>query len=106
MNYTENFEGIKIDVQAVDIDINDKVQKAIREMITRLRRHISEVNWVDVYLKQESKHPTDNQTVSVRLGIPGNDAFASDSGNGWVALLKSVEEKLRRQLKKNKVDEQ
>ena len=100
MNYTENFEGIKIDVQAVDINISDKVQQGIREMITRLRRHISEVNWVDVYLKQESEHPPDNQTVSVRFGIPGNDAFASDTGNNWIALLKNVEEKLRRQLKK------
>lgn len=100
MNYTENFEGIKIDVQAVDISISDKVQQGIREMITRLRRHISEVNWVDVYFKQESEHPTDNRTVSVRFGIPGNDAFASDTGNNWMPLLKSVEEKLRRQLRK------
>ena len=100
MNYTENFEGIKIDVQEVDISISDKVQQGIREMITRLRRHISEVNWVDVYFKEESEHPADNQTVSVRFGIPGNDAFASDTGNNWMALLKSVEEKLRRQLRK------
>lgn len=49
MNYTENFEGIKIDAQAVEISITDKVQQGIRKMITRLRRHISEVNWVDVY---------------------------------------------------------
>jgi putative sigma-54 modulation protein len=100
MNYTENFEGIKIDVQAVDIDISDEVQQAIREMIARLRRHISEVNWVDVYFKQENGHSTNNQAVSARFGIPGNDAFASDTGNNWMALLKSVEEKLRRQLKK------
>jgi putative sigma-54 modulation protein len=38
--------------------------------------------------------------VSVRFGIPGNDAFASDSGDNFMALLKSVEEKLRRQLEK------
>jgi putative sigma-54 modulation protein len=100
MNYTENFEGIKIDVQAVDISISDKVQQGIREMITRLRRHISEVNWVDVYFKKESEHATANRTVSVRVGIPGNDVFASDSGNSWMALLKTVEEKLRRQLEK------
>ena len=60
MNYTENFEGIKMDVQAVDINISNTVQQRIREMIVRLRRHISEVNWVDVYFKKESEHPTDN----------------------------------------------
>ena len=100
MNYTENFDGIKMDVQAVDINISKTVQQRIREMITRLRRHISEVNWVDVYFKKESAHSTANRTLSVRLGIPGNDVFASDSGNSWIALLKSVEEKLRRQLEK------
>ncbi len=100
MNYTENFEGIKMDVQAVDISISNTLQQRIRKMIARLRRHISEVNWVDVYFKKENQHPTANRTVSVRVGIPGNDAFASDSGDNWMALLKNVEEKLRRQLKK------
>lgn len=100
MNYTENFEGIKLDVQAVDITIGDNVQQEIRDMLLRLRRHISEVNWADVYLEEKSGKSTDKRTVSVRLGIPGNDAFASDSGDNFMALLKNVEEKLRRQLGK------
>lgn len=100
MNYTENFEGIKLDVQAVDITIGDNVQQEIRDMLVRLRRHISEINWVDVYLEDKSGKSTDPKSISVRLGIPGNDAFASDSGDNFMALLKSVEEKLRRQLEK------
>lgn len=100
MNYTENFEGIKLDVQAVDITISDTVQQEIRDMLMRLRRHISEINWVDVHLEEKSGKSTDPRSVSVRLGIPGHDAFASDSGDNFMALLKSVEEKLRRQLEK------
>ena len=100
MNYTENFEGIKLDVQAVDIDISDELQQRIRDMITRLQRHISEVNWVAVYFKKEAEQSTDSRTLSIRFGIPGNDAFASDSGDSWMALMASVEEKLRRQLRK------
>lgn len=100
MNYTENFDGIKLDVQAVDITIGDDLQQSIRDMITRLRRHVSDVNWADVYFNEKSGKSTDQRTVSVRFGIPGNDAFASDSGDNWMALLKSVEEKLRRQLEK------
>ena len=100
MNYTEQFEGIRMDIQAVDITINDGLQQKIRDMIKRLQRHISEINWVDVYFKKESSQSTDMRTVSVRLGIPGNDVFASDSGNHWSELLKNVEEKLRRQLRK------
>lgn len=102
MNYTENFDGIKIDVQAVDFDLNPDLQESIRKMITKLRRHVSDVNFVDVYFKKEPAHGNDFRTVSVRLGIPGNDAFATDSGNDWQGLLKSVEEKLRRQLERKK----
>lgn len=100
MNYTENYEGIRIDVQAVDVTIPEALQERIREMIGRLKRHISEVNWVDVYFKQENEHATDKRTLSIRFGIPGNDAFASDAGESWMALMASVEEKLRRQLMK------
>ena len=102
MNYTENFEGIKLDVQAVDITIADELQQSIRDTIGRLKRHISDVNFVDVYLTDKSGKSTNPKTVGMRFGIPGNDAFASDSGDNWMALLKSVEEKLRRQLEKAK----
>ena len=57
MNYTENFEGIKLDVQAVDITIGDDIQQEIRNMIVRLRRHISEVNWVMCILTIKAKNP-------------------------------------------------
>src|SRR5688572_12423440 len=100
MSYTENFEGIKMDVQAVDITISDNLQQSIRKMIVRLTRHFSELNWGDVYFRKNSEYSKANRKVSVRLGIPGNDAFASDSGNNWIAVLKSVEGKLRRQLEK------
>ena len=100
MNYTENFEGIKIDVQAVDITIDNDLQQGIRDVITRLRRHISDVNFADVYITEKSEKSTDPKSVGIRFGIPGNDAYASDSGDNWMALLKNVQEKLRRQLEK------
>jgi putative sigma-54 modulation protein len=83
-----------MDVQAVDINISKTLHQRIREMIVRLRRHISEINWIDIYLKREIAYSTANRTLSVRVGIPGNDVFASDSGNNWMTLLKNVEEKL------------
>lgn len=100
MNYTENFDGIKLDVQAADIDISSELQLEIRAAIERLRRHISEVNFVDVYFTDKSEKSTDAKSIGIRFGIPGNDAYASDSGDDWMELLKNVEEKLRRQLQK------
>ncbi|MDD3131674.1 MAG: 30S ribosomal protein S30 [Bacteroidales bacterium] len=100
MNYTENFEGIKLDVQAADIDVSDALQQEIRDVIRRLERHISKVNFVDVYFTDKRDKSTDAKSLGIRFGIPGNDAYASDSGDNWMELLKSVEEKLRRQLMK------
>jgi putative sigma-54 modulation protein len=100
MNYTENFEGINLDIQAGDIDLSDEIQQEIRDIIGRLKRHISQVNFVDVYFTNKSGKSTDAKNVGIRFGIPGNDAYASDSGDNWMELLKNVEEKLRRQLQK------
>jgi|SRR5690554_489173 len=100
MNYSENFEGIPLDVQTGEITLTDDIQQEIREIITRLKRHTSDVNFVDVYFTDKSEKSTDAKTLGIRVGIPGNDAYASDSGDNWMELLKNVEEKLRRQLKK------
>lgn len=100
MNYTESFEGIKLDVQAGDIDISDDVQQEIRDVIGRLKRHVPKVNFVDVYFTDKSEKATDAKNVGIRIGVTGNDAYASDSGDNWMELLRNVEEKLRRQLQK------
>jgi len=100
MNYTENFDGIKVDVQAVDIDISDNLQQEVRNTIDRLKRHTSQVNFVDVYFTDKTEKSTNSKDIGIRMGIPGNDAYASDTGDNWMELLKSVEEKLRRQLQK------
>ncbi|WP_026464276.1 ribosome hibernation-promoting factor, HPF/YfiA family [Adhaeribacter aquaticus] len=100
MNYTENFEGIKIDVQAVDISISDSVQQSVRDTITKLMRHAKKIDSVDVYFKEEANHSTDSKRVGMRVGVPGTDVFAEDRGENWYELIKNVEEKLKRQLDK------
>lgn len=100
MNYTENFEGIKLDIQAVDIDISDAVQQNIREKIQKLKRHAKKIDSVDVYFKEEASQSTNTRSVRMRVGIPGNDVFAQDEGDNWYQLLDNVHDKLLRQLDK------
>lgn len=100
MNYTENYKGIKIDVQAVDITIQDELQQEIRNTIDKLSSHISKINWVDAYFKIERNNSSNTKSFSMRVGIPGPDVFASDTGENWMPLIKSVQDKLRRQLEK------
>ncbi len=100
MEYTENITGIKINVQAVDITIGEDVKDTIRKAISRLSRYYDRIEWADVYLEDKKEKKTEQKQVSIRLGIPGNDPFASEYGDNFHALLTSVEDKLRVQLEK------
>lgn len=102
MNYTENYRGIKIDVQSVNLDIDNSVQEEIRASIDKLSKFTQNINAVDVYFKTEGSGGTAQHVVGMRVGIPGPDVFAEDKGEHWVPLLKDVVDKLVKQLKKNK----
>ncbi|MBZ0327131.1 MAG: HPF/RaiA family ribosome-associated protein [Altibacter sp.] len=100
MQYSENITGIKINVQAVDITIEEDVKDRIRKCVTRLSRFYDRIEWADVYLEDKSEKKTLQKQVSIRLGIPGNDPFASAYGDNFHMLLTDVEDKLKRQLEK------
>ena len=100
MQYNENLNGIKINVQAVDITIEEDVKETIRKCISRLSRFYDRIEWVDVYFEDKKEKKTQQKQVSIRLGIPGNDAFASEYGDNFHKLLTEVEDKLRKQLEK------
>ncbi len=100
MNYSENLIGIKINVQAVDITVSDEMKEAIRKAISRLSRYFNKIEWADVYLEDKKEKSTDQKHVGIRLGVPGNDPYASEYGDDFSTLISNVEEKLRRQLEK------
>src|SRR5690554_7823916 len=100
MNYSEKITGININVQAVDITIDDDVKETIRKAITRLSRFYDKIEWADVYLEDKKEKSTDQKQVSIRLGIPGKDPFASEYGDNFHTLLSDVESKLDKQLEK------
>lgn len=100
MQYTESTSGIKINVQAVDVNIGDDIKDAISKTTTRLSRFYDRIEWADIYLEDKKEKSTQQKQVSIRLGIPGNDPFASEYGDNFHALLRDVEDKLQKQLEK------
>jgi ribosomal subunit interface protein len=100
MNYTENYRGIKLDIQSMDLQLSKSVHESIRNMIDRLEKHAGTINFADVYLKTESNAKVNDKFVKVRLGVPGPDAFAEDMGEYWETTIKSVTEKIEKQLRK------
>jgi ribosomal subunit interface protein len=102
MNYTENYRGIKIDVQSVNMDISLSVQEEIRSCIDKLSRFTNNINAVDIYFKNEGQGITAVNVLGMRVGIPGPDVFAEEKGENWISMLKSVTDKNVRQLQKIK----
>jgi len=102
MNYTENYKGIKIDVQSVNIEVGNSVQEEIRSSIDKLSKFTQNINAVDVYFKTEGKGGAAEHVVGMRVGIPGPDVFAEEKGAHFIPLLKQVVDKLVIQLKKVK----
>jgi putative sigma-54 modulation protein len=102
MNYTENYRGIKIDVQSHNLEINDSVQQEIRNNIDKVTRFTHDINYIEVYFKSEGSGNGVVSIVGLKIGIPGPDVFAEDKGENWIPLLKSVTDKVISQLKKNK----
>jgi putative sigma-54 modulation protein len=100
MQYTDNITGIKINIEAVDITINEDIKNMIGKSISRLSRFYDKIEWADVYLEDKKEKSTQQKQVSIRLGIPGNDPFASEYGDNFHTLLTDVENKLQRQLEK------
>jgi putative sigma-54 modulation protein len=100
MNYTENYRGIKLDIQSMDLQLSKSVHESIRNMIDRLEKYAGTINFADVYLKTEANANVNDKFVKVRLGVPGPDAFAEDTGEYWETTIKSVTEKIEKQLRK------
>ena len=103
MNYLTKYQDIKTDIQTVGVELNDFLHTRIKKLIIKLKKHLPEVNFIDVYVKQTDKQTSYPRKINVRFGVPGHDLVASEEGYNWKTLLKSVEKKLKRQLNKRKM---
>ena len=99
--HANNYEGLKLSIQASGININEYIVRKIDGMIKKLRKHLPGIDWIDIYLKttQDASRPI---MATVRFGVPGPDVVASDSGSSWKTLLKNIEKRIMRQVEKRK----
>ncbi|WP_291777602.1 HPF/RaiA family ribosome-associated protein [Cecembia sp.] len=103
MNYTENYRGIKIDVQAPQVDVPVGLQEQIRKSIDKLLRFTPVINAVDIYLNVSGQGKTAERNLGMRVGIPGPDVFSEEKAKDrWNTMLRSVVDKNIRQLQKFK----
>ncbi|WP_192348212.1 HPF/RaiA family ribosome-associated protein [Algoriphagus sp. Y33] len=102
MNYTENYRGIKIDVQAPHMEVDETVQAELRSCIDKLTRFANDINEVNLYINKEGQGGAAVSKLGMRVAIPGPDVYADEDGDNWIGMLKSVTDKNIRQLQKLK----
>ena len=101
MTSTGKNNDIKLDIQPMGVKMNAYLERKIQRLIGEAKKILPEIQWADIYLKSGTETSQPRQVV-VRLGIPGTDVVASDSGKQWKLLIKNVERRIVRQLEKRK----
>ncbi|MFD2569890.1 HPF/RaiA family ribosome-associated protein [Spirosoma soli] len=99
MEDEQRLDGVGLNIQAVNIEVDDDFRDRIVQSLGKLRRYYSgDVIIAEVYMREEA-HPGPNEkSLRIRCGVPGTEVFAEESGQNWDAMLNDVTAKLKRQL--------
>lgn len=100
MNQDIMYQGVRLDIQAGDIRIPDEVITTLHESIDKLKRRRDDIESLTVYMKRENAQPESPKQVAMRLGVKGNDPYAEENGLYWEPVIRSLTNKLNRQLEK------
>lgn len=101
MKFTENYNGIKLDFHA-EADLEGNVKQRILKMLDKFALHHDKIVSADIHFENQESKSTNKKKVSVRLGIPGNDPFASQEGTDFITLIGQVQDKIISQISKTK----
>ncbi len=98
---------MKVDVKihSVHFDADKKLLNFIEERVNKLTKFYDHIIDAEVILKIEQGATPENKIAEIRLGIPGNDAFAKKISKSFEESTDLAIEALRRQIKKHKEKE-
>ena len=83
-------------------ELSDLTISVITEKVTKLETYYDRIERAEVYIKEDDGSTTNGHTVEIRLAIPGNDLFATNTDESIERATAEVTEALRRQLRKHK----
>jgi len=93
---------MKIITQSVRFTADQKLLAYIEQKISTLENYFHKIIQVDVFLKLENTGQIKGKTVEVRLKVPGEIIYISESKKKFEAALDAVVEKLKRKVIKYK----
>lgn len=93
---------MKVNVQAVNFNIDQKLVVYINERLSRLEKYYDKVVSSDVFLKVEKTSEKENKSVEVKIHVPGDDFMVKKQCKTFEEGVELASESLERLLVKRK----
>ena len=93
---------MKIIIQTPDFKADQTLLDFVNEKVTKLTRFLEAIHDATVTLKLDKSDTRDNKRCEIRLGIPGNDLFASRQCKTFEEATAKAVDALRSQISTRK----
>ena len=93
---------MKITIQSPKITVSESQEEFITNKLTRLDRLYDHIENCHVVFKKEKTDLKSSIIIEVKVAIPGNDLFASETSDSFELAVDKVYSNLESQLKKKK----
>lgn len=82
---------MKVQVQAVNFDVDKKLVQLIEEKVGGLSKFYDHIIESEVFLKVQKTSEKENKILELKVNIPGNDKMVKKSSNTFEdALLQAI----------------
>ena len=93
---------MKTQIQAVNFSADKELEEFIGKKLDKLETYYDKIVGAEVFLKTDKNDKKNNKIVEIKIGVPGNDMFASQKSHSFESAADEATEALRRQIKKFK----
>ncbi len=93
---------MKVQIESLHFKADDKLVAYVEKKLNKLDKYFDKIIDARVTLKLENSGKVKDKIVEVRLAVPGNDVFASESKKTFEAATDLVSDTLKRLLIKHK----
>ncbi len=93
---------MKINVQSVNFNVDQKLVTFINQKLEKLENHFSKIISADVYLKVDNTSAKENKTTEILLNIPGGEFMVKKTYKTFEEGVDQSVKVLGKQLERSK----
>lgn len=93
---------MKVQIESLHFKADDKLVAYIEKKLNKLDKYFDKIIDGHVTLKLENSGKVRDKVIEVKLGVPGNDIFASETQKTFESAMDIVTDTLKRLVIKHK----